>query len=260
MRRSLFVLLLLVPACDPDLTVVKTAPDAGGEGGGPGAGPGPGPSGDGGGEPSDGGADDASPEDDAGAPAHKIDGTDDFKPTEKFLTSSPGYEGYITWDDKRIYVGMSGNDVGSGKSDRWVLVYIGGATGTTTGLDYGGKQQPTLPFAAGFHVRWKADGTYTNGQRWDGAAWVDAAGAGLVPVAMQKGKFMEMSINRAAIENPQTLKIHMSMLIEGGGADWTYSAVPSTSFVDGLDPDYGKYFEFDLADLTKAPGSYAPKP
>lgn len=257
--RRLFLSLLLLGACDPDLTVAKPE-TAGGADAGQAPGPGPGSTDEDAGGSADAGDPDAASGDDAGAPKHVIDGNDDFLPGEKFLTSSAGYEAFVTWDDERVYLGMSGGDIGSGRSDCWVLVYIGGAGGTTSGLEYGGTQKPALPFPAAYHVRWKADGKYTNGQRWDGAGWVEAAGAGLVPVAMQKGTFMEMSIKRAAIGDPSKLQIHLSMLIEGGGQDWSYSAVPSTSFVDGLDPDYAKYFEFDLSDLDTSPGSYLPKP
>ena len=47
------------------------------------------------------------------------------------------------------------------------------------------------------------------------------------------------------------------MLVEGNDSDWTWAAVPSDSFVDGRDPDFHKYFEFDLANGSKAPNSYS---
>ena len=97
----------------------------------------------------------------------------DFKPAEKFVTSSTGngYEGFIAWDTKNLYIGMAGNDIGAGASaTKWVLVYLdGGASSTTTGQAYGG-QQPTLPFGTSFHVGLKTDLSYTNKQTWDGGA------------------------------------------------------------------------------------------
>jgi hypothetical protein len=81
----------------------------------------------------------------------------------------------------------------------------------------------------------------------------------LVPLAVsQQGPFVEMSITRSAIGATGKLAVHMSMLIEGGGNDWTYAGVPSTSFTDGKDPNFGKFFEFDLADTAKAPSAYTP--
>ena len=78
-------------------------------------------------------------------------------------------------------------------------------------------------------------------------------------VAPRKNGFFEVAIPRAAIGNPSTLKVHVNMINEASGSEWTYSAMPSTSLTDGLDPNYGKYFEFDLADASKAPNQYAPK-
>src|SRR5262245_40276880 len=101
---------LLAFACDPDLTPVKAGGGDGGKEGG--VGPGPGPSGtDGGTTETDSSTppDDGSTSDDgATKSSHKIDGIDDFKPQEKFATSSSGYEGFIAWDDKRLFFGMSG--------------------------------------------------------------------------------------------------------------------------------------------------------
>jgi len=269
MRRLLFPLsLVLVPfgfgACDPDLTVApKPGADASSE---VSVGPGPGPVTPG----EDGGANDGSTTDEDGGATeedassgttHVIDGTNDFKPNEKFVTSSTGtgYEGFIAWDAKNLYVGMAGNDLGAGASaTKWVLIYLdGGAMTTTTGQAYG-AQQPTLPFAASFHVGLKTDLSYVNKQTWNGGAWVDA-GVTLIPIAKKSNGFLEVAIPRAALGNPTNLKVHVSMIQEAAGSEWTYSTMPSTSVTDGKDPDYTKYFEFDLSDATKAPNQYTAK-
>jgi hypothetical protein len=269
MRRLPFLLSLALPAalfgaCDPDLTVAqKPGTDAASE---VGVDPGPGPvnPGDDGGTNEEAGTEDGSTtEEDTGSSTttHKIDGDNDFKPSEKFVTSSTGtgYEGFIAWDSKNLYVGMAGNDIGGGASaTKWVLIYLdGGASTTTNGQTYGG-QQPTLPFGASFHVGLKTDLSFINKQKWDGGAWVDA-GVSIIPIAQRKNGFMEVAIPRAAIGNPSTVKLHVTMINEASGSEWTYSAMPSTSLTDGLDPNYGKYFEFDLADTAKAPNQYAPK-
>jgi hypothetical protein len=266
MRRWQFLSLVLVCACDPDLTIAaKPGADAASEvsvepGSGP-ANPNDGGTGDDGGPTADSGPTD----DDSGAPSHKIDGDNDFTPGQKFVTSSTsnGYEGYIAWDPKNLYVGMTGNDIGPGAtSKRWVLIYLGGATGTQTGVKYAdgavAGQQPALPFAAGYHVGLKTDLSYTNKLRWDGANWVDA-GFAFVPVAQRKNSFLEVAIPLSAIGNPTSLKIHVSMINEAAGSEWTYSAMPSTSLNDGPNPSYTKYFEFDLSDTTKQPNTYQPK-
>lgn len=250
---------LAVVACDPDLTVDKRpgATDAGAD-----AAPTSGGTDAGGPIVTDGGStDDAAV--DAGPTGHKIDGTNDFLPGEKFQTSSSanGYDAYFAFDAKNLYFGMNGADIGAGASDtKWILVYIEGTTGTTTGIDYGGKQQPTLPFSAGYHLRIKTDLTFRNGQKWNGAAWVDASLDGLVPDTEKKGEFVEFSITRAAIGNPSKVKVHMNMIIEQNNADWSYAAMPKESFTDGKDPDYAKYFDFDLTNTSKAPNTYAPLP
>jgi hypothetical protein len=263
MRRLpyLLSLVVLLAACDPDLTAEpKPGADAASE---VGVDPGPGPvtPGDGGPE-EDGGAteDGATTEEDSSSSAttHKIDGDNDFKPSEKFVTSSTGngYEGFIAWDTKNLYIGMAGNDIGAGASaSKWVLIYLdGGASTTQTGQTYGG-QQPTLPFGASFHIGLKTDLSFTNKQTWDGGGWV-AAGVTFLPVAQRKSGFMEVAIPRTAIGNPSTVKVHVSMINEAAGSEWSYSAMPSSSLTDGLDPNYSKYFAFDLNDTTKAPNSY----
>lgn len=259
--------IVAVAACDPDLTP-KVVP---GEGGSTEAGPtdsAPPPPDDSGmtadGGPTEGGAE-------AGPTEHLVDGTNDFTAGEKFATTSPGYNAYVTWDDKKLYLGMSGMDVGGGNDSdkKWVLVYVDGNltalgnAGTATGIAYdcgGGctAQQASLPFNAGYHIRWKADGNYTNVQKWNGTAWVDHV-ANLNTVE-RKGTFMELSILRALLGAPTKLKVHVTMLIEKTGEEWTYSGLPSTSFTDGKAPaSFTKYFEFDLADKAKAPNSYTAK-
>ena len=255
--------LLAFAACDPDLSI-KSVPGEGGVEAGPVVMQEAGPPVDSG-APTEGGMPEASTE--AGVPEHVIDGTNDFTAGEKFTTTStsPAYDGYVSWDAKKVYFGMSGADVGLGSATRWVLVYVDGVpgnSGTPTGIAYDCSgacmpQQANLPFNAGFHYRWKADGSYSDLQKWNGSAWVDV---GAISTFSQKGTFMEVSITRAILGSPTKLKVHMTMLIEQTGAEWTYAGVPSTSFTDGKAPAaFTKYFEFDLSDTSKAPNTYAPK-
>lgn len=254
----------LVVACDPDLNI--TTRGGGGSDGGPkdlqpsptGGDASPSIDPDGGQEPV--------VEQDADIPptGRKIDGVNDFAPSEKLpTTSSAGnYDGYIAWDPTRLYFGMSGPDVGSKAQNKWVHVYLGvpGVSGTKTGIPYGSpgqQQQPKLPFDATHHLRWKVSGDYSSVEIFEAGAWKSASAAFVPIVAAQQGNFVEMSITRASINATGKLAVHMNMLIEGGGADWTYAGVPSTSFTDGKNPSFGKYFEFDLANTTKAPNAYA---
>jgi hypothetical protein len=256
------VALAAVAACDPSLAIVKVPGEGGPESGATDA-PAAQPQADAGPTP-EGGADEGGTE--AGTPEHLIDGINDFTAGETFATTSPGYDAYVSWDDKKIYFGMSGADVGTTSSSKWVLIYVDGNpgnVGSATGIAYdcsGGcaSQQAHLPFNAGYHLRWKADGMYTNLQKWSGTAWADV---GPISTVDRKGTFMEISITRALLGAPTKLKVHMSMLIEQAGAEWTYAGVPSTSFADGKAPAaVTKYYELDLADTAKAPNAYAPLP
>lgn len=266
---SVFIALpFVLLGCDPDLNALKVPGDAGpdvqrppvNDSGGA-------PPGDSGATQNDGGTDgsDNDAGNDAGPTGHVIDGTNDFSAGETFTTSSANYTGYVAWDAKSIYFGMSGDDIGLPASEKkWVLLYFGtgGTGGSTTGIDYndGGNaasQQPTLPFSAQYHVRLKTDLSYVNGQSWSGSAWI--AATGLVPDCEKKGTFVECRVARSALGSPTQLKMHVSMVKEQPGAEWTYAAVPSSSFVDGKDPNYTKYFEFNLDDATTAPNTYVAK-
>lgn len=260
-------MILLLSGCDPDLSIVTPVVN-GADGGASAVGPAPSPLGDAAGAigPGD-GISDGGPADAAGPTTigHVIDGVNDFAPTETFTTSSTKtdvYQGFIAWDEQRLYFGMSGKDVGSKSTSKWVHVYLGvpGASSTRTGIEYGGVQQPTLPFDATHHLRWKTSGDFSSVEVFQAGAWKTASAA-LVPFTVKaQGTFVEMSVTRASIgATGGSLAVHMNMLIEGGGNDWTYAGVPSTSFVDGNDPNFGRYFEFDLNDTVKAPNSYTPK-
>ena len=175
-------------------------------------------------------------------------------------TGSPFY-GYYAWDQTYLYVGAEGTDIagGSGASAKWLVIYIGGSPGTTLGASYGSgtPQQPTLPFDARYHVQWRMDNGDTLASEWSGTSWSflnwDFAGD-----VYQTGTFVELRIPLADIGSPATLDVHLSMLNEASGGEWTWSGVPSTSFADGVDPDYTHYYSFDLNGLGK-PTSYTPQ-
>src|SRR5262245_29907402 len=141
--RTLFLSgLLLWPAiiiaCDPPLDIITHHGDAGGGEGGAAQGMTSSKStrgsdeGDGGDEGGGGGGGGDNHHDPGKAPlsggSHKIDGVNDFSAAETLPTSSPGdppYQGYFSWDDDRLYFGMSGGDIASNTPQRWVLIYIG---------------------------------------------------------------------------------------------------------------------------------------
>jgi hypothetical protein len=248
-------------ACDPKLDIVSTPGEAGPEASAtdapvqePPAEAAP---------PEEAGPSEAGTE--AGVTEHIIDGVNDFAPGDKLATTSAGYDAYVSWDDKKVYFGMNGSAVGTALPSRWVLIYVDGVpgnTGSPTGIAYDClgsclAQQAHLPFNAGFHLQWKADGNYTHLQKWSGSAWTDL---GPISTFARTADFMEISVTRALLGAPTKLKVHVNMLIEKSGEEWTFAGAPSTSFTDGPAPAaFTKYFEFDLTDLSKAPNTYLPK-
>ncbi|MCC6897944.1 MAG: Ig-like domain-containing protein [Polyangiaceae bacterium] len=179
-----------------------------------------------------------------------IDGNNDFAANETFTSSSAGYVGYLAWDDGYLYVGMSGADVSSGSTQKWVLLYLSGTPGSTNGVGYN-TQQPTLPFAARWHVRWRADNTFTHTQLWSGSSWGDA-GWNFTGDVFKSGSFVEIRVPLVDIGSPTTLGLHLGMLNEQASLEGSYAAVPSTSYAPGYDPNYAKYLELAIG------GSVAP--
>jgi hypothetical protein len=108
-------------------------------------------------------------------------------------------------------------------------------------------------------VRWKADGSYTNAQKWDDSskAWVDASW-GSIP-AKSTGTFMEIGLTRMNFGLPSSSPVLFSMAREAVGNEWTWASVPSSSITDGKNVSYAKYFLFDFTS-SNAPNSYAPLP
>jgi hypothetical protein len=137
------------------------------------------------------------------------------------------------------------------------LIYIGGPGGTTMGEDYN-TQQPVLPFPARYHVRWKTNNTFTSAKSFDDSQWQEANWV-LTGDIYQSGTFVEMRIPRTDIGAPERVQIHMSMINEAAQLEGTFAGAPASSFSDGYDPDYTRYFEFDLG-AAMPPSSYDPVP
>lgn len=180
-----------------------------------------------------------------------IDGTNDFTADETFTTSTMGHTGYIAWDATYLYLGMTSPDLGGSSSQVWMVGYLGGAMGTTTGVQYN-TQQPLLPFDARWHVRWRASDDFGGALEWTGASWTNP---GFGPTAGSSdigfgGSFVELRVAWADLEDPVTLPLHLGMLREQNLNEASWAAVPSGSYVDGYDPDFSQYLELDVLGST----------
>jgi hypothetical protein len=194
-----------------------------------------------------------------------IDGANDFLTTaERFGTSTMdgnptppdnSYYGFVCWDASYLYVGLQGPDVASNNPDKLWLLYIGGTPGATSGYLYG-TQQPSLPFAARWHLHWGAANNdvaaYVYNSGWTDAGW------NFTGDVSKSGSYVEMRVPLADIGTPNSVQLHMSVINRTTGSESSYGAAPSASFIDGADPDYQSYFEFDLT-AGLAPNAYMPR-
>ncbi len=71
--------------------------------------------------------------------------------------------------------------------------------------------------------------------------------------------FITTRTRRGRADGRARVRVVMNMLTENGN-DFTFAGAPKTTFSDGVDPDFARYFDFDLADTTTAPNTYMPKP
>ncbi len=187
-----------------------------------------------------------------------IDGMNDFTVAdEMFQTSSMGYNGYITWDNDYLYLGYKGPDIANSNPAIYLNIYLGGTPGTTTGRMMN-TQQPVLSFSAGHNIIWNTSNSVFQSYSFDGSSWITSSLVTPSDIS-RSSDFVEMRIPLASIGSPDKLKVHLNMLNATPGNEWSWGAVPSASFVDGYDPDYTKYFEFNLKDNVK-PNQYTPLP
>ncbi len=186
----------------------------------------------------------------------QIDGMNDFDPAEAFATSTPGHTAYVAWDDTYIYLGTDSVDLSTGSDQVWLVAYFGGPGGSMTGVTYN-TQQPMLPFESLYHMRWRADDMFGGFLEFSMAAW--GPSALMLPMAdvATSGSYIEIRVPWADLGDPQYLDLHMCLLREEPFNEASWAAMPSTSFVDGYDPDYTQFFQFDNLGST-LPNDYVP--
>lgn len=187
-----------------------------------------------------------------------IDGIDDWNGDESFASSTAGHTDYVAWDEQYVYLGVRSPDVAGGNGSVWVVVYFGGANGSSDGVLYN-TQQPTLPFEARWHLRWRADNLYTDAVEFDGDAWAGTAweiGPGDV---YANGELLELRVARSTLGDPTQLELHLGLLREQNLDEASWAACPASSYADGYDPDYTAWWSFDLTGSV-VPGSHLPLP
>jgi subtilisin family serine protease len=195
-----------------------------------------------------------------------LDGNNDFynstnpdkAKNETFLTSSLGMTSFVSWDENYIYFAYQSADIQgntSNASQKWIWLYVGGEGGTTTGINYAG-QQPGLPFAAKYHIRFKVDGTYANRLMWNGSAWQDMGnyGWGTNIARNDSNQFVEFRIPRThlGMDAAKTMQWVSALAYEdgSGAGDWMWAAVPEQAFSFGYDRDFTRYYEFDMTSMN----------
>jgi hypothetical protein len=182
-----------------------------------------------------------------------VDGANDFTaPNEQFITTTFGFPAFVAWDDAFLYVAYDNTDVASGSATKFVLLYFdvdGSASGTASGELYR-TQRTALPFRADYHLRWKADGTFTQLMRWNESAGVWQATADPIS-AERRGSFVELAVPRAALGTPATLGLLGFMINEAEFAESTFAGFPTRaarpSFVDGYRAEPTQWLEVDWA-------------
>jgi chitodextrinase len=193
---------------------------------------------------------------------------------ENFGSGTPGNNAQVSWDNTNLYIGYQSADLAhanNGDSEnKWLIAYFGipGVAGTNTGVNYSG-QQPTLPFAAKYHLRFKAgNNNYTSLEVFDGTSW---------------GKSKEYKWTTDMQRNDSSLPIHWkiripladlgltstspslqfvaSMLYEPPTTSPTWAsmwgAIPDDSFANGagIDRNFSTFYEFDLNSIDTAAAS-----
>jgi len=182
-----------------------------------------------------------------------IDGINDFNSNEEFGSPTHVHSYYISWDDTYLYLGVErgypqeihsfvcavyiGNSGEPSTSDGWTVI----------------DQSPQLPMEYSYLLEWYPRADYSLYQLQPGDSWTVVESA---PSMLSSDKtFSELRVPLAYLGNPENLDIHISRVRVG----FTYDPIPIDSFVEGDDPDYTKYYQFDL-NSTDPPNTYTPLP
>lgn len=174
-----------------------------------------------------------------------IDGTDDFAAVDRFETTSASFSAMVSWDATDLYIGYSGPDLDpavGGAGTKWLFVYLDTTTGGATASQQYNTQSAALPFEADHYLRHKADGTVSSLESYDGVTWATTT----TPIVAQGTAFFEMSISRATLGSPTTIKLATWMINEQNLAEATFAGIYPGNFVDGYNVAITKYLQIEL--------------
>ena len=203
-----------------------------------------------------------------------IDGNNDFNAGETFSTSSSGYTAYVTWDADNIYLGYSGNDVGTGQATtKWIVFYFDtdanlnplSGNGTANAIGFN-TQNWTLPFRADYLIQIRTTGGADILKNYNGTAWVDVVPSNMQIFDNNATNFIEIRLPKASIGNPTKIYMVSYFIQELPGNEWTYASLPDNSLRGGdgyKNPGFfDNWFGFELTSgiTPNAPANYALHP
>ena len=175
-----------------------------------------------------------------------IDGDmSDWFAEELYPTTSGGM-GAITWDVDYIYVAMNQADIATPTTSQWIVVYANTSKiGTPLGFALN-TQTPDLSFPAAIGVAVKLDLTYSMLKTWNVSSWEHTDNYLVAADVAKDADMLEMRIPRSLLPDTPLLDIHVNLVNEASGGEWTYSGLPGVSFVDGYNPSFDAHLQFDL--------------
>ncbi len=172
-----------------------------------------------------------------------IDGTNDFAASENISTSTSGYVNYITWDKDNLYIGYTGDDIGTSESDKkWIVFYFdtdpkldpasSGDAGTTAAIGFN-TQNWTLPFNADYMLQVRTDEGFNSFKKYSGSNWADSTTAGISFYDNDASNFIEIKIQLSKLGSPQQINVLGYFINETAFSETTYGIFPSSSLADG---------------------------
>lgn len=187
-----------------------------------------------------------------------IDGNNDFNTAyERFNTSSTNYYSYLTWDESNLYLGYSGEDVGSNQSDlKWIVFYIdtdpqsnlAAGNGTSNAIGFN-TQNWSLPFNADYMIQIRTTTGFDRLKKYEGSSWNDVFNNFQI-YDNDAINFIEIKLPLSDIGNPKQIKILGYFIDETSGDERTYAAFPNNSISNGYysSGSFSTYYNFLLID------------